>query len=125
MIGKVTRAQALRIFSFSALAAATFLPATAAFADDAVKLFKIVSPKDEIIIGVLERDLATVPDRGDLARFTSKFKAAGQIEVWRYAVKKASNGDLVQDPAMRVMLVWSEVLRIEPYASPLKVNSPS
>jgi hypothetical protein len=118
-----TRAQALRMFSFAALAAAAGAKATGAGAAEGVKLFKIVTARDEIVVGVTERDIAG--EGGDLARLTARMRAAGQLEVWRYAVRKAANGDLEQAPSTRVMLIYSDTLRVEPYATPLKVLPPT
>lgn len=118
-----TRAQALR-FLVAGFAAAAVVASPAAFADEGVKLFKIVSAKDEIVIGVTDKDLVGA-EGSDLARLSGKMKSAGQLEVWRYAVRKADNGDLQQAPSSRVMLIYSDTLRIEPYASPLKVLPPA
>ncbi len=118
-----TRAQALRLFGVAALAAAAGARTTKAGAAEGVKLFKIVSARDEIVIGVTDKDLSG--EGSELARLTAKMRAAGQLEVWRYAVRKAANGDLEQAPSTRVMLIFSDTLRIEPYATPLKVVGPA
>ncbi|MFO1135958.1 MAG: hypothetical protein U1E30_12305 [Rhodoblastus sp.] len=118
-----TRAQALRMFSLAALAAAAGAKATGAKAAEGVKLFKIVTARDEIVVGVTDKDLAG--EGSDLARLTARMRAAGQLEVWRYAVRKAANGDLEQAPSTRVMLIFSDTLRIEPYSSPLKALPPA
>lgn len=118
-----TRAQALRMFSLAALAAAAAAKATDAKAAEGVKLFKIVSARDEIVVGLTDKDLAG--EGSDLARLTAKMRNAGQLEVWRYAVRKAANGDLELAPSTRVMLIYSDTLRVEPYATPLKIVSPA
>jgi len=116
----LSRTQFLRL----AFAGAVALGAPAAFAQDAgVKLFKIVSAKDEIVVGVKTAELAG--EGSDLAKLAGRMKSAGQLEVWRYAVRKADNGDLQQAPLGRVMLIYSDTLRIEPYATPLKVLPPA
>jgi hypothetical protein len=124
MLENVTRAQVLRGFALGGVAVSAGLFVGAATAADAVKLFKIVSPKDEIVVGVTDKDIAGA-EGSDLAKLAAKMKATGQMEVWRYAVKKADNGDLQQAPSSRVMLIWSDALRIEPYTSPLKVLPPA
>ena len=73
--------------------------------------------------GVTEKDLAGI-DGGDLARLVAKMRAAGHIEVWRYAVRKADSGDLQQAPASRAIIIYADTLRVEPYVSPLKVLPP-
>ena len=47
--------------------------------------------------------------------------AKGSLSVWQYAVRKAASGDLEQAPLHKVGLISSESLRVEPYATPLKV----
>lgn len=122
MTATFTRAQALRMFGVAAFAAAAGARATKAGAAEGVKLFKIVTARDEIVVGVTDKEMGN--DGSDLARLTAKMRAAGQLEVWRYAVRKAPNGDLEQAPSTRVMLIYSDTLRIEPYTTPLKVLPP-
>jgi hypothetical protein len=124
MTFEFTRAQTLRLFASAALGVGVALAAPAARADESVKLFKIVTPRDEIVIGVTDKDLEGV-EGTDLARLAAKMRAAGQLEVWRYAVRKADSGDLQQAPSSRVMIIYSDTLRIEPYASTLKVSPPA
>ena len=45
----------------------------------------------------------------------------GSMSVWQYAVRKADTGDLEQAPLRKIGLIANESLRVEPYASPLKV----
>ena len=115
MTTNFTRAQALRMFSLAALAAAAGAKASGAKAAEGVKLFKIVTARDEIIVGVTDKELSG--EGSELARLTGKMRASGQLEVWRYAVRKAANGDLEQAPSTRVMLIFSETLRVEPYTT--------
>ena len=91
-----------------------------AFAADKVSLFKVITQKDEIVIGMSEDELAQVDgrDAGGIARM---LVAKGSMSVWQYAVHKSAGGDLEQAPLHKVGLIASESLRIEPYASPLKV----
>lgn len=47
--------------------------------------------------------------------------AKGSMSVWQYAVHKSASGDLEQAPLRKVGLIASDSLRVEPYATPLKV----
>jgi hypothetical protein len=91
-----------------------------AFAADKISLFKVITTKDEIVIGLTDGELAQLEDRnaGGIARM---LVAKGSMSVWQYAVRKAPTGDLEQAPLRQVGLIASESLRVEPYASPLKV----
>ena len=43
------------------------------------------------------------------------------MSVWQYAVQKSAAGDLEEKPLRKVGLIASDSLRVEPYATPLKV----
>jgi len=92
-------------------------PASAA---DKVSLFKIITVKDEIVVGIPDDELAQLDgkDAGGVARMLI---AKGSMSVWQYAVHKSASGDLEQAPLRKVGLIASEALRVEPYVSPLKV----
>jgi hypothetical protein len=83
-------------------------------------LFKIITIKDDIVIGLNADELGQIggQDAGAVARALA-FK--GQMTAWQYAVKKGANGDLQQAPLHQVGLMANASLRVEPYASPLAV----
>ena len=83
-------------------------------------LFKVITVKVEVVIGLTAEELAALggADAGEIAR---SLVAKGTLTAWQYAVRKASNGDLEQAPLKKVGLISHDSLRVEPYASPLKV----
>ena len=83
-------------------------------------LFKIISVKDEVVIGLSADELAGLggSDAGAVAKALA---AKGTLTVWQYAVRKAANGDLEQAPRAKIGLIAHDSLRVEPYATPLKV----
>ena len=91
-----------------------------ALASDKVSLFKVITTKDEIVIGLTDDELAQIDGRnaGGVAR---QLAAKGSMSVWQYAVRKASSGDLEQAPLRQIGLLSHESLRVEPYSSPIKV----
>ena len=91
-----------------------------AFAADKVSLFKVNTARDEIVIGITEDELAQIEGRnaGGVARM---LVAKGSMSVWRYAVHKSATGDLEQAPLHRIGLIASDLFRVEPYSTPLKV----
>ncbi|MEZ5822696.1 MAG: hypothetical protein AB7I42_04545 [Bradyrhizobium sp.] len=91
-------------------------PATAA---DKVSLFKVITAKDEIVIGLTAEELAQMD--GNAGGVAKALVAKGSLSVWRYAVRKAASGDLEQAPLHKVGLISAESLRVEPYATPLRV----
>ena len=91
-----------------------------ALAADKVSLFKVVTTRDEIVIGISEADLAQM--EGQNAGGVAKtLVAKGSMSVWQYAVRKSAGGDLEQSPLHKIGLIASDSLRVEPYATPLKV----
>ncbi len=96
----------------AALALGMTLTAGAALAQGVPSLFKVISAKDDVVIGVTGLDIDALAKR---------IVADGQITAWQYAVHKAANGDLEQAPLRRVAILRQETLRIEPFTSPLKV----
>lgn len=91
-----------------------------AFAADHVSLFKIVTAKDEIVIGLSDSELAQV-EGGNAGGVAKLLVARGSMSVWQYAVHKSAAGDLEQAPVRQIGLIANESLRVEPYTTPLKV----
>ena len=106
------------------LGAAAFIVASPmiqpASAADKVSLFKIVTVKDEIVIGISEDELAQVEGR-NAAGIAKMLVAKGSMSAWQYAVRKSAGGDLEQAPLHKIGLIARDSLRVEPYATPLKV----
>ena len=90
-----------------------------ALATSKVSLFKVITAKDEIVIGLSEGELAQMD--GNAGGIAKALVAKGTLSVWKYAVRKAANGDLEQAPLSKIGLIATESLRVEPYATPLKV----
>jgi hypothetical protein len=105
----------------AALAMAAAAPARAA--DPGVTLFKIVTVKDDIVIGLTPAELARLgaADAGAVARAIA---TSGEMTAWQYAVRKSSSGELQQAPLRRIGVLANGSLRVEPYATPLTVVAP-
>ena len=78
-----------------------------AFAADKVSLFKVITSKDEIVIGMTDDELAKLEgsNAGGIAKM---LVAKGSMSVWQYAVRKAPTGDLEQAPLRQIGLIASE-----------------
>ena len=81
---------------------------------------KIVTVKDEIVIGLNAAELGAIGGN-DAGAVAKALAAKGQLTAWQYAVKQAANGTLQQAPLRQVGLLANASLRVEPYASPLTV----
>jgi hypothetical protein len=101
--------------------AASAAPAFAQTKDPAMtSLFKVISVKDDVTIG-LSLDELTALGGNDAGAVAKALVAKGTLSVWQYAVRKAASGDLEQAPRAKIGLIAHDSLRVEPYASPLKV----
>ena len=114
-----------RTIRYAAALAAAFLvvaPTAIAWADGVPpKLFKIITAKDEIVVGLNDEELRSFGPAADIDNLAQHLADSGQITVWQYSVKHGSDGTLVQAPLRRVAVFKSDTLRIEPYnPAPLK-----
>ena len=95
--------------------------ASAAWAQDkATTLFKVITVKDEIVIGLNAEELAGLGGH-DAGAVAKALAAKGELTVWQYAVRHAPSGELEQAPLRKIGLLANSSLRVEPYASPLKI----
>jgi hypothetical protein len=83
-----------------------------------VKLFKVITAKDEVVIGFTDPG-------ANVENLAQRLVSAGQITAWQYAVQRAADGSTVQAPLRQVAVFKSDTLRIEPYnPAPLKAIPP-
>jgi|GEM_PF-675131 len=110
-----------RLAQGGALAIALATAASVAWAQDkTTALFKIITVKDEIVIGLNAEELAAAGGQ-DAGAVAKALAAKGELSAWQYAVRHAPNGELEQAPLRKVGLLAHTSLRVEPYTSPLKV----
>jgi hypothetical protein len=82
-------------------------------------LFKIVTVKDEIVVGLNDAEMAQLGN--DAGAIAKSIVSKGSVTLWQYASKKAGNGDLQQAPLQKIGVMANSSLRVEPYKTPLKV----
>ena len=111
------------VFGGLAAAAAALVTRPAMAQQPAIRLFKIISPKDEIIIGLTDADTRDLGG-GDVAALAKRLVADGQITVWRYVVGRDASGNLRHAAQGKVALLRNDTVRIEPYAPALPVAPP-
>ena len=119
--GRLLRGGTIGLFLTTAVALTQGALIQSAWAQEkAMNLFKIITVKDEIVIGLTPDELGKLggQDAGVVAK---ALVSKGEMTVWQYAVRKNASGDLEQAPLRQVGLLANSSLRIEPYATPLKV----
>ena len=91
-----------------------------AFAADKVSLFKVVTTKDEIVIGLSDTELSQIEGR-DAEGIAKMLVGTGTMSAWQYAVRHGVNGELQVAPLHQIGLLAHNSLRVEPYTSPLTI----
>ena len=103
------------------LTAALVLSFAPASAEDAkTSLFKIVTVKDEIVIGLSTDELKALGGT-DASAVAHALAQKGDMAVWQYNVHRGQNGELQQAPTAKIGLLANASLRVEPYTTPYQV----
>ena len=90
----------------------------------AVLLFRVVSQRDEIIIGLTPAELAALGTGPEAERIGRRLAAEGQVGAWRYMVGRAPDGSTRYAASGRVSILRQDTYRIEPYHAALPVAPP-
>ena len=81
-------------------------------------LFKIVTVKDEVIVGLNDAELKELG--GDAGSIAKAIAAKGSLTLWQYAVTQ-KDGDRMVAPHAKIGVLANTSLRVEPYKQPFKV----
>jgi hypothetical protein len=103
-----------KLVAGAVLAGAVFcaLPASAE------TLLKIITVKDEVIVGLNDAELKDLG--GDAGGIAKAIHAKGSLTVWQYAVTQKDGARMVA-PRAKIGLLANTSLRVEPYTQPFKV----
>jgi len=85
-----------------------------------IPLFKIVTVRDEIVVGLTTADIAAFGGN-DVTVIGEALAVEGALTLLQYAVRKAADGELEQAPLRRISILGHDSLRIEPYLTPLRI----
>ncbi len=87
-----------------------------AFAVNKVTLFKVVTPQNEIVIGLTKAELAHM--QGKTAEAVTKvLNDTGELQAWQYETRAGVSGALEEAPIRKVAVTAGAATRIEPYAT--------
>jgi hypothetical protein len=112
--GEVSMTMNLKSIGFAVCVVA--LSSQGAFAE---MLFKVVTVKDEILIGLNDKELGEMG--GDAAGIAKALASKGSLGVWQYSVQQAKDGERQVAPLHKVGLMAHDSVRVEPYKQPFKV----
>jgi hypothetical protein len=101
--------------------ALTVAPPQGAFAEETrTELFKVITVKDEIVIGLSPDELKGLGGT-DASAVAHALAQKGDMAVWQYNVHRGPNGELQQAPTAKIGLIANSSLRVEPYTTPYAV----
>jgi hypothetical protein len=87
---------------------------------DTTDLFKVITVKDEIIIGLSVDELKALGG-SDASAIAHALAQKGDLTVWQYNVHRGPNGDMQQAPTAKIGLLANSSLRVEPYTTPYAI----
>lgn len=82
-------------------------------------LFKVVTDKDEIIVGLNDIELREMG--GDAAGLARTLASKGTLSLWQYSVKQAKDGERQMAPLQKIGLLAHASIRVEPHKQPFQV----
>lgn len=104
-----------------ALAVLILTGAQAAWAEEnKADLFKVITVKDEIVIGLSADELKALGG-SDASAVAHALAQKGDLTVWQYNVRRGPNGELQQAPTAKIGLLANSSLRVEPYTTPYAI----
>jgi len=103
-----------------AVAVLMLTSAQGAWAQEKINLFRIITVKDEIVIGLNGDELNALGgnDAGAVARALAQ---KGDLTAWQYRVRRGANGELQQAPTAKIGLIANSSLRVQPYTTPYAI----
>lgn len=91
-----------------------------ALAVNKVTLFRVTTPKQEIVIGLTAKELKQLTGR-DAVAVEKALHDSGALNAWQYSVRRGVSGELEQAPVRHVKLASNDDVHVEAYSTKLKV----
>ena len=98
------------------LALLVMSPSMSSAEDGRTSLFKVITVKDEIVIGLSSADLASIGG-SDASAVAHALAQKGDLAAWQYNVHRGPNGELQMAPTAKIGLLSHASLRVEPYGT--------
>lgn len=90
----------------------------------AMKLFKIITTKDEVIVGISKEDIPGASANPDLGAIAEALNASGYVNAWVYAPRRGPKGEAQQAASRRVSLFAQSIVRVEEYTTDQEIIPP-
>jgi hypothetical protein len=119
-----TRRTAAHLLQALALALMAQAPAGAQVSAEQVRLFRLVTMRGDVLVGLTDRELAALGVGADVERIARRIAQDGQFTAWRYSVTRAADGSTRFATRDKVAVLRQDALMVEPYAPSLPVLPP-
>jgi hypothetical protein len=90
----------------------------------AVKLFRVVTMRADVVLGLTPAELAALGSGPEVERIARRIAESGQLTAWRYVVARAADGSTRWATRERVAVLRQDALLVEPYTAALPVAPP-
>jgi hypothetical protein len=98
--------------------------AQAAGKDAAVQLFKVITVKDETVIGASKEETERRGGGAAIEALAKALDGQGHLVVWQYAVRRTASGGS-EYAALRPIAIFKQgVMRIEPLSTDFEIQPP-
>ena len=108
----------IKIASCHAAALAAGFIVLATLPASAETLFKIITVKDDVVVGLNDAELKEFG--GDAGGIAKAIASKGSLTLWQYAVTQ-KDGERMVAPHAKIGVLANSSLRVEPYQQPFKV----
>src|SRR5262245_29731902 len=78
-----------------------------AFAVNKVTLFKVTTPKQEIVIGLTAKELKQLTGK-DAGAVAKALREKGMLTAWQYSIQRGASGEMEQAPLRHIQLASSD-----------------
>lgn len=106
------------------LAVAGGLKEAAAQEGTKVHLLTVVSNRDEVVIGLSEKEIPALASRPAVGLAADMLASQGRLSAWRYAPTRSDDGSVRLMPIYRVAIFAAGTVRLEPYVTEQEVVAP-
>ncbi|MBU8537861.1 hypothetical protein [Falsiroseomonas tokyonensis] len=98
--------------------------ATAAAPAGRIRLFQVVTIRDDLLLGLTPAELAALGPGPDVERLARSIAQHGQLSGWLYRSQRGPDGTSRLVPAARISVSRQEALTLRPYAPLIPVQAP-
>jgi hypothetical protein len=104
--------------------AASLAPVSALAAETEIRLFRVVTMREDLVLGLTPAELAGLGPGPEVERVARRIATEGQLTAWRYVVGRAPDGSTRLATRHRIAVLKQDALMVEPYVPALPVVPP-